>query len=70
MFNTLTSYLLGNTNRSNTNTNNNYNNQGDITVGTAEPENLANYNLSTTICDEDDDWLLVVENKGTYIRQS
>lgn len=67
MFNSLASYLLGNSsNRSNTSNNNPNSNQKEVKEQDASPSSadvFETLDLRTTACDEDDDWLLVEREK-------
>ena len=59
MFNTLASYLLGNSNRNTDQANNNNNNNNTIVSELDEEEFLPDkINITATSCDEDD-WLFV-----------
>lgn len=72
MFNSLASYLLGNSsNRSNTSNNNPNSNLKEVKEQDASPSSadvFETLDLRTTACDEDDDWLLVEREKEGKFR--
>lgn len=61
MFNTLASYLLGNT----TNATDDINRENNNYVNPADNDDSAKLTtkFTTKICEDDDDWLLVVKHK-------